>query len=89
MPDYPVPPKPDDRPNASWAAFAEQLTGKEIEEMKNRDNRDPEEVARDEERNRCVKIIQKAIDAWMRENTPYKNREEEMSDIIKEIESGK
>lgn len=58
MADYPLPPKPDGRPNASFGGYTEApLTEAEIEELKNRDTREPEEIATDEERLRCLKIV--------------------------------
>lgn len=59
---YPVPPKPDGRLNPSFGFYAEApLTEGEIEELKNRDTRDPEEIATDEEQERCIQVIRSYI----------------------------
>ncbi len=81
---YPIPPK-DGRPNPSFGYTSELLTEAEIEELKNRDTRDPEEIATDEERKRCAAIVQKYLDGdkiWAGDENAM------LKDLLKEIEDG-
>ena len=83
MSDYPTPPKRDDQPNASFGGFTEApLIDAEIEELKNRDTRDPEDIATDDERNRCLRIVRSCL------NPKEEFLNSWLEFIIKEIESG-